>query len=176
MTKRNRRVAAAITAATIVMTAGGSGWAFSEMTDEERAAIEAAQEAARAEADAGEEEATEMTIWDGIYTEEQALAGRSIYGQSCNACHGVRGRGTPGGPGIIGNVLDDKYFDVPLSAYYDYIHYQMPKGQPNSLTSEQYADVTAFVLSLHGAPAGDMELPADYDVLDTIIITHKPEE
>ncbi|MGZ9810203.1 c-type cytochrome [Pseudoroseicyclus sp. H15] len=147
------------------------------MTDEERAAREAAQEAARAEA-AGESEAEsqEMTIWDGIYTEEQALAGRTLYGQNCNACHGVRGRGTPGGPGIIGNVLDDKYRDIPLSAYYDFIHFQMPKGQPNSLTSEQYADVTAFVLSLHGAPAGDMELPADYDVLDQIIITAEPEE
>jgi hypothetical protein len=37
----------------------------------------------------------------------------------------------------------------------------MPKNNPGSLTPEEYADVTAYILQLNGLPTGDEELPGD---------------
>lgn len=156
----------------VMTTVAGAAFAFSDMTPEERAAREAAQAEAAA-ADAGQEY-EEKTIYDGVFTEEQKLAGRALYAQKCVTCHGNNLRGTPGGPGIVGRVLNQNYEDAPLSAYYDYIRYAMPKGAPESLTEQQYADVVAFVLSVHGAPAGDSKLVADPDLLDSITIVPKP--
>ncbi|MBK6489381.1 MAG: hypothetical protein IPF98_21575 [Gemmatimonadetes bacterium] len=37
----------------------------------------------------------------------------------------------------------------------------MPKNSPGSLTGEEYAAVTAYILMLNGYPSGDEELPYD---------------
>lgn len=152
----------------------GTAFAFSDMSEEERAAREAAQ-AEQAAASAEAEEYEERTIYDGVYTVEQRDAGRALYAKHCVTCHGAHLRGSPGGPRIVGPVLNDKYDGAPLSAYYDYVRYAMPKGQIGSLTEQQYVDVIAFVLSVHGAPAGEARLEPDADLLDSIIIGPKPE-
>ncbi len=46
----------------------------------------------------------------------------------------------------------------------------MPEGSPGSLSSEEYADILAFLLRLNDYPAGEEELPADFAVLENIPI------
>lgn len=116
-----------------------------------------------------------QSIYDGVYTEDQYLAGRAVYAKNCVSCHGNRARGGPGGPGIVGRVMNDKYLDAPLSAYFDYMRSTMPKGAQGSLTGQDYADILAFVLNMHGAPAGEQELTDDPALLDAITITEKPD-
>ena len=38
---------------------------------------------------------TNKTIWDGIYTEDQAAAGQMIYASGCSVCHGKQLEGVP---------------------------------------------------------------------------------
>jgi len=33
--------------------------------------------------------AQERTVWDGIYTDEQATRGEALYGEHCVRCHGA---------------------------------------------------------------------------------------
>lgn len=165
----DKSVRVLLAAAVAAVVASGSASAFGTPSAEQRKALEA-----KAAAETAATKTEERTLYDGIYTSEQATKGRALYAQYCVSCHGNRGRGSPGSPGIVARVLNDKYADMPLSVYYDLMSQTMPKGQEGVLTDEQYADVLAFVLSLHGAPAGDSVLPADFDALDTIIIGPKP--
>jgi quinoprotein glucose dehydrogenase len=129
-----------------------------------------AQDAGAPAADSG----AEVTIFSGVYTEEQAARGRSAYSTACAVCHGPTGQGGPDAPGIIGYVFDQKYDGAPLVSYVDYMRMMMPLGRPGSLSRSSYVDITAFLLASHGAPAGDTELPSDEEALAEIFITKAP--
>lgn len=148
----------------------GSTAAFDNLTDEQRAALEAAQ-AGAAEA----EEFVEVSMWDGVYTAAQAATGREVYAANCASCHGPAARGAPGMPSLVGNVLNRKYADMQMSTYFDYMSANMPKGREGSLTSQQYADIMAFILSAHGAPEGEGTITPDRALLDSIILGPRPE-
>lgn len=162
-----------IFAAGIAALAGTSAVAFDNMTAEQRAALEASQaETAGADdADAG----GERTIFDGVYTEAQAERGMGMYNSDCSGCHGNTGRGGPGSPGLVGFTLDSKYANKPLSDYWNFMVHNMPPGNAGWFTDQEYADVTAYLLQLHGAPAGDTELEGSEEALSTIMIVPTPE-
>jgi PQQ-dependent dehydrogenase (methanol/ethanol family) len=94
----------------------------------------------------------------GHYTQAQAVAGAVVYGAKCSQCHGVNLQGQSG-PALVG---------APFRAYvgtsgtaatlYNFIHTQMPADKPGSLSQQQYLDVTAYLLSRNGYPAGDQPL------------------
>lgn len=114
------------------------------------------------------------TIYDGVFTEEQAAAGREHYMGTCATCHENTARGGPGAPGLIAYTLNNKYADMPLFSYFDYMRQNMPPGQPGWFVDEEYAEIVAFLLQMHGAPAGDTALPADEEGLSAIMIVPAP--
>lgn len=159
-------------AATLIALLGGAGaaFAFGDPSPEQRAALEGT--------DAPEAEGApleEVTIWDGVFTEEQAAAGRAVYATNCATCHGPAARGAPGMPSLVGATLNRKYADMPLSVYFDYMMTNMPRGREGSLQPQQYADIMAFILTAHGVEPGDNTLTADPALLESIIIGPRPE-
>ncbi|MEN9932217.1 MAG: hypothetical protein RIS17_790, partial [Pseudomonadota bacterium] len=42
------------------------------------------------------------SVWQGIYTTEQADRGSAVYAQRCGACHGAALNGTGEAPALIG--------------------------------------------------------------------------
>src|SRR5215472_9511896 len=42
------------------------------------------------------------SVWDGIYTEKQALRGETVYRQYCASCHGQKLDGGDLGPSLSG--------------------------------------------------------------------------
>ena len=46
----------------------------------------------------------------------------------------------------------------------------MPTDDPASLSRQQYADLTAYIFSVSGFPAGERELPRDLPALNQISI------
>lgn len=166
------KTAAAVTAL-LIGTAGGT-LAFDNMSDEERAERQARAEA-KAEAEAASNGDEMRTIHDGVFTEAQAASGREIYIQRCMSCHGNTLRGTNAAPGLVAYTLDNKYDQMPLSAYFAYMQMEMPVDRPGSLPARDYADLMAFILSRHGAEPGESQLVPDMDQLDRIMITSKSE-
>lgn len=117
----------------------------------------------------------ELTIWDGVYTEQQAAAGKPVYTQSCQTCHGITGRGGPGTPGVTGANLNRIWADTTLDGYYSFAYGNMPPGAAGKVGSAQdYANVIAYILQMHGAPAGDVMLTPNLDQLANIVIVRKP--
>jgi alcohol dehydrogenase (cytochrome c) len=94
----------------------------------------------------------------GHYTRAQAAGGASVYSATCQQCHGVSLQGQSGPP-LVGAAFKQYVGKAGTAAsLYDFISKQMPADKPGSLTQQQYLDVTAFLLSRNGYPAGDVAL------------------
>jgi mono/diheme cytochrome c family protein len=89
----------------------------------------------------------------GVFTEQQAARGKDIYVGSCRECHVPASH--------TGVVFRNSWGGRRLSELLAYMTERMPKNSPGSLSSEEYAAVTAYILLLNGYPSGDEELPSD---------------
>jgi mono/diheme cytochrome c family protein len=113
------------------------------------------------------------TVWDRIYTEEEAKRGEAVYAKTCAACHGEQLIGG-NAPPLKGDEFVFLWGDKSLGELFDRMKTLMPPESPDSLPKETYRDIVAFVLKANTYPAGEKELPADQALLDRIFITGKP--
>ena len=110
------------------------------------------------------------SVWDGVYTEEQATRGEVIYYERCGACHGPQLEGGDMTPTLVGGLFTSTWNDLPLSDLFERIRITMPLNQPSTLSRQQTADVTAFLLKSNKWPAGQTELPRELEPLKEIQI------
>lgn len=111
------------------------------------------------------------SVWQGIYTAEQADRGAGVYAQRCGACHGAALNGTGEAPPLIGGEFVSHWDTMTVGDLYDRVRTTMPQNDPQSLTREEYADVLAFLLKTNGFPVGSQPLDKRSEVLATIGIT-----
>ena len=111
------------------------------------------------------------SVWQGIYTNEQADRGAGLYAQRCGACHGAALNGTGEAPPLGGGEFVSHWDTLTVGDLYDRVRTTMPQNDPMSMTREEYADVLAYVLKNNGFPAGTRELDKRSEVLATIGIT-----
>lgn len=88
------------------------------------------------------------TLNDGVYTEDQAKAGQTVYDSKCKTCHDMR---------FYENTLKS-WNSQPLMYLWETIMGTMPADNPGSMMFEEYTDVLAYILSESGFPAGDVPL------------------
>lgn len=115
------------------------------------------------------------SVWDGVYTEEQAKRGEAVYQKECAACHGAQLTGGESAPPLTGGVFQANWNGLTLGDLFDRIRKTMPLSKPNSLPRQQVADVLAFMLSNNKFPAGKAELYRQSEMLKEIRFeTKKP--
>jgi mono/diheme cytochrome c family protein len=115
-------------------------------------------------------EAADPSVWNGVYTAEQAKRGETSYLQACAGCHGTALEGGDMTPPLVGGGFTSNWNDLTVGELFDRIRTTMPLDNPGRLSRTQTADVIAFVLKANNWPAGDMELPADSPALKQIRI------
>jgi len=111
---------------------------------------------------------TTQSVWDGVYTEEQAKRGGALYRQWCASCHGNELEGGEMAPGLVGGGFSSNWNGLTIGDIFDRTRTTMPQDSPGSLSREQTADVTAFILSTNKFPAGKTELSTQSEVLKQI--------
>ncbi|MEE2612765.1 MAG: cytochrome c [Acidobacteriota bacterium] len=111
------------------------------------------------------------TIWDGVYTDEQATRGQKVYEQECAQCHLDDLLGDGIAPALIGSSFFFRWSDLSVGDMYVAIRTTMPQGAPASLSPAAYADISTYLLQMNKVPSGDTELPTDTDDLGDITIT-----
>jgi quinoprotein glucose dehydrogenase len=117
----------------------------------------------------------QKTVWDGVYTEEQAKRGASVYAEKCAVCHGESLGGVEAAPALTGPAFYANWEGESLNALFERIRVSMPLDSPGSLSRAQNADVVARVLSAGGYPAGSVPLEGQAGTLTAIkILTYKP--
>jgi len=120
---------------------------------------------------------TSRSVWDGVYTEEQAKRGESVYLKECAACHGDQLTGGESAPPLTGGAFLSNWNGLTLGDLFDRIRKTMPQTNPGRLTRQQDADVLAYMLSRNKFPPGKTELYRQSEMLKEIRFeSEKPAE
>ncbi|MEO8051677.1 MAG: c-type cytochrome [Acidobacteriota bacterium] len=101
---------------------------------------------------------TRRTVWDGVFTAEQAARGNMIYATTCAACHGADLSGV-NRPALKGEVFLSHWMEGSLDALFTRVK-SMPPNRTN-LGDTAYIDLLAFLLEENAFPAGAQELNAE---------------
>lgn len=119
---------------------------------------------------------TPRSIWDRVYTEEQAARGGKLYADQCAQCHGEGLTGVEAAPPLTGDMFNSNWEGTALSDLFERIRMSMPQNKPGSLTRAQTADIVAHMLKVGGFPAGDTPLDGQAGALtQTKFLTYKPQ-
>ena len=116
------------------------------------------------------------SVWDGVFTSDQAARGEDAYAQECAPCHLDDLLGDGIAPALTGAGFDFRWSDLSVGDMFASIRATMPQGAPASLSVETYVAIISYLLQENGLPAGDRELPPDESSLSSIIIHAEPAE
>ena len=94
----------------------------------------------------------------GVYTADQANAGRATFQSTCAACHQPDLRGSMDAPPLAGNNFLNAWSTRTTADLFSRIRYTMPANNPGSLSDQDAVNLTAFILQSNGAPAGTTPL------------------
>lgn len=108
------------------------------------------------------------SVWDGVYTDEQAKRGQAVYRKECAACHGASLTGGESAPPLTGGAFLSNWNGLTLGDLFDRIRKTMPQNTPGKLTKQQNADVLAFTLTANKFPSGKTELSQKTEFLKEI--------
>jgi S-disulfanyl-L-cysteine oxidoreductase SoxD len=113
--------------------------------------------------------APELTIRDGVYSQQQATRGQAVYAAKCSLCHGPALQGGANeSPPLRGKRFLADWDQMPLRALYSRILSTMPKADPGSLTTEETLSLVAYVLQQNGFPTSSARSLTSADVLSSI--------
>ena len=108
------------------------------------------------------------SVWDGIYSAEQARKGEALYRQECASCHGEKLEGRGQAPPLTGADFIMDWNGMTVGDLFEKMQTSMPADQPGHLSREQNATLLAFILSANQFPAGAAELSTDGERLQQI--------
>ena len=114
-----------------------------------------------------------QTTNDGVYTDEQATRGLTVYRARCSTCHGAALDGRSGPP-LTGTDFMTAWSAQPLLDLANKIRRTMPKDDGPRLTPAQTSDLVAYLLQVGKFPAGRAELPADEAALKQLTFSGQP--
>ena len=108
------------------------------------------------------------SIWDGVYTQEQAKRGEAAYVERCARCHGVELSSGDSTPPLVGTEFLSTWNTKTVGDLFDRIRTTMPADKPGSISRQQGSDVVAYVLNVNKFPAGNTELGTQSELLKQI--------
>ena len=79
---------------------------------------------------------TLKTVWDGVYTSDQAARGEAAYADSCSRCHRDDLMGYNGV--LVGGRFMDSWREDTLNSFFRDVRKTMPRDAPSSLSDATY--------------------------------------
>jgi S-disulfanyl-L-cysteine oxidoreductase SoxD len=115
------------------------------------------------------------SVWDGVYTEEQAKRGEPLYAEQCASCHGPELMGGEMAPALATGDFLAGWDGLTVGELFERIRVSMPQNAPGSLSGQQNADILAFMFKANNFPAGSTELASQAMALNDIkFVARKP--
>ncbi|SRR5712691_6029711 len=120
---------------------------------------------------------TSRSVWDGVYTEDQAKRGQGLYSQNCAMCHGDSLAGGDEAPSLAGPEFLSNWNGLTVGDLFERIRTSMPFNKPQSLNRETNAGILSYILSANKFPVGQTELSSQTEVLKQIRLdAEKPDQ
>jgi quinoprotein glucose dehydrogenase len=118
----------------------------------------------------------QRSVWDGVFTEDQAGRGKTRYKELCASCHGDMLEGGESPPPLAGGAFMANWNTLTVGDLFDRTRSTMPQSKPGSLSREANAEIMAYLLNANEFPAGKEALSQSSEVLKEIRIEAvKPE-
>ena len=118
----------------------------------------------------------QLTVWDGIYTNEQADRGEQLYADRCARCHGDGLQGIEAAPPLVGPAFYANWDGESLDALFERMRMSMPQDRPGSLTRAENTDLLAYMLRVGKYPSGTRLLDAQGGALTRIrVMMYRPQ-
>ena len=115
------------------------------------------------------------TVWDGVYSEEQAKRGQAAYEAECASCHQPDFAGDGFAPGLAGPEFASAWNDLSVGDLFDRVRQSMPPSNPGSVPPATKVDILAYLLKGNKMPAGSTDLPTEAEALKQIkYLANKP--
>jgi len=109
------------------------------------------------------------SVWDGVYTEEQAKRGEPKYHDYCADCHGDDLEGDAEAPALSGATFQTNWEGLPLGSLFQRIRRDMPLNKyVGTLSPSVNADILAYILKVNRFPPGSAELSHASEILNQI--------
>jgi mono/diheme cytochrome c family protein len=113
---------------------------------------------------------TQRSVWDGVFSADQAQRGEARYKELCASCHGDMLEGGESSPPLAGGAFLANWNTLSVGDLFDRTRSTMPQNKPGSLSREANAEILAYLLSANQFPAGKQALPQASEVLKEIRI------
>jgi S-disulfanyl-L-cysteine oxidoreductase SoxD len=105
--------------------------------------------------------AASTTVWDGVFTADQAARGRLAFASECSECHGANLEGGEG-KALSGDQFWKDWKERTVGELLTFVRTNMPFDdagvKKGTLAQSTYADIVAHILNTNGFPAGTVEL------------------
>ncbi len=119
----------------------------------------------------------DRTIWDGIYSAQQAERGQELYVQHCAGCHSDTLTGGEQAPALTGDEFISKWDGLMLGELVERVRTTMPIGRAGKLSRQVNTDIIAYMLSVGKYPPGTAELSPQLEVQRQVrILAQRPEK
>jgi mono/diheme cytochrome c family protein len=109
-----------------------------------------------------------MSVWNGVYTHEQATRGEALYLTECAECHRPDLGGGDEAPALAGSTFMFNWHGLTLGDLLERIRVSMPQANPGRVSLQQKADILAYILRVNAVPAGTTELTHETERLKQI--------
>jgi cytochrome c5 len=120
--------------------------------------------------------AGEPRIWQGIYTNEQAVRGKEVYTTTCLRCHGGDLMGVTAPP-LAGERFYASWGGEPIERLFVKIRDTMPPTFGTGVVDDKTKlDIVGYILQANGYPAGNTELALGSPDLARAAIVKKGEQ
>jgi len=108
------------------------------------------------------------SVWDGVYTEDQAKQGQAYYNSECASCHGDQLNGGEMAPPLAGGEFMSNWNGLTVGDLFERIRTGMPPGNPAKVGRDAKVQIVSYMLQFNKFPAGKTELPAQTEALKQI--------
>ena len=118
--------------------------------------------------------AASHSVWDGVFSREQASRGQTAYNSKCARCHGDNLLGGENSPALVDREFLEKWNGKSVGSLVELTRTTMPSDGPGKLSRQQCTDIIAYLLTANGFPAGKSDLASDAGALNEIVFQAKP--
>ena len=113
------------------------------------------------------------SVWDGVYSKEQASRGQKAYNSACARCHGDNLLGGETAPPLVDHDFLDHWEGKSVGSLMELTRKTMPADGPGKISRQQCTDIVAYLLSANNFPAGSTEMKPDIDSMNEIVFKAK---